>query len=220
VTLIAVSKTRPAEVVAAAIANGQRHFGENRVEEALPKMEALRDALTAESAPIWHMIGHVQSRKARDVAVHFAYVHSLDSLKLAERYARAAAERTAPGILRVLLEINISGEASKAGFAAAGWQARREVRQTLWADVQRVIELPGVQIAGLMTMAPVVEDAEQTRPVFAALRALRDALAADFPQADWSALSMGMSDDYAVAIEEGATMVRLGRALFDRTYEA
>jgi pyridoxal phosphate enzyme (YggS family) len=158
------------------------------------------------------MVGHVQSRKARDVIAVFDIIHSLDSLKLAERYSRFAIEmdRSIP----VLLECNVSGEASKSGFDASRWRGDRAQRESLWNDIRRIIELPGIHVSGLMTMAPLVDDPEKARPTFIALRALRDALASDFPAADWTALSMGMTDDYAVAIEEGATIVRVGRAIF------
>lgn len=210
VTLVAVSKTHPPQVVLQAIACGQTHFGENRIEEAADKIVAVS---SQSSVPVtWHMIGHVQSRKAREVVAAVDYIHSLDSLKLAERCARFAQElkRT----IRFLLEVNVSGEASKSGFQAGSWRQNTAIRESLWSDIRRIIELPGLHIEGLMTMAPLVEQAEQARPVFTALRALRDALAADFPGACWQTLSMGMTDDYEVAIEEGATMIRVGRALF------
>jgi pyridoxal phosphate enzyme (YggS family) len=210
VTLVAVSKTHPPEVVLEAVAAGQLDFGENRVEEAVPKMAAVGQL---SSAPLrWHMIGHVQSRKAQEIVHHFEMVHSLDSVKLAERYARFSAERSQP--LKALLEVNISGEESKAGFAAQRWQSDAAQRETLWADIRRILQLPMLEVGGLMTMAPIVDDPEQTRPVFAALRQLRDALQNDFPDGIWSQLSMGMTDDYPIAIEEGATIVRIGRAIF------
>jgi hypothetical protein len=215
VTLVAVSKTHSPAAIIEAARCGLAHFGENRIEEASRKIpEVNRDVphlLT------WHMVGHVQSRKAEDVVATFDLIHSLESVKLAERYSRfaAAAGRTT----RVLLEVNVSGEDSKSGFDAVDWAQDPIKRQALWAAVRQITGLPHVQVEGLMTMAPIVEDAEQARPVFSALRTLRDALAADFPAAVWSTLSMGMTDDYPVAIEEGATMVRIGRAIFgDRTY--
>ncbi len=156
----------------------------------------------------WHMIGHVQSRKARQVVQHFSWIHSLDSLKLAERFAQAIQPEHEP--CNVLLEINMSGEASKEGFAAEHWQSDSAQRADLWDAVRQIVVLPGLRIRGLMTIA----DMEQARPTFAALRKLRDALMADFSGGDWQALSMGMTDDYPVAIEEGATFVRIGRAIF------
>lgn len=213
VTLVAVSKTHPPETILEAVAAGQTHFGENRIEEAARKIAAVN---AASPAPVtWHMVGHVQSRKAQDVAVTFDWVHSVDSEKLAARYSRAMLDHAAQRPpLRCLIEVNVSGEASKSGFAAWAWRNEKTARQSLWETLGRMIALPGLDIAGLMTMAPVVEDAEQARPVFAALRSLRDALRVDFPMGGWDTLSMGMTDDFEVAIEEGATMVRIGRAIF------
>ncbi|MBN1565457.1 MAG: YggS family pyridoxal phosphate-dependent enzyme, partial [Anaerolineae bacterium] len=168
----------------------------------------------------WHMIGHVQSRKARYVASGFSLLHSLDSIYLAERLSRFVMEQAtesqniADPNLDVLLEINVSGEESKYGWNAAQWQNDPTVRRVLWDDVARLLDLPGLTMRGVMTMAPIVEQAEMARPVFVALRELRDALAHDFPAAEWGELSMGMTDDYPVAIEEGATLVRIGRAIF------
>ncbi len=216
VTLVAVSKTHPATAVAEAVAAGQTHFGENRVEEARPKMAEV--ARLCDPPPTWHLIGHVQSRKARLAVEGFALVHSLDSLKLAERFNRIWSERSAPdgppAPLDVLLELNVSGEASKYGWQMAGWRHDDARRRALWADVAAILALPGLRVRGLMTMAPIVADPEEARPVFAALRELRDALANDFPAAEWTHLSMGMTDDYPVAVEEGATIVRVGRAIF------
>ena len=207
VTLVAVSKTQPAEAVCAAAAGGLRDFGENRVEEAVPKLQAV--AQSGAAGLRWHMIGHVQSRKAREVAAAgFALVHSVDSLKLAERLGRAAAE--AGRRQAVLLECNVSGEAAKAGFAAAdpaAWPA-------LLAEFEQVLAVPGLEVRGLMTMAPYGTDHVTARPIFARLRALRDAAQARCPAAAWAELSMGMTDDFEGAIAEGATLVRVGRAIF------
>jgi hypothetical protein len=210
VTLVAVSKTHPVARVAEAVHAGVRHLGENRVEEALPKMA---EAASLDLPPIhWHLIGTVQSRKARLVLDGFCLLHSLDDVKLAERLSRFLVEQNRS--LDVLLEINMSGEASKHGWQAYGWQHDSALRQALWADIAHLLTLPGLHVRGLMTMAPLVDDPEQTRPVFRALRELRDALAHDFPAAQWPDLSMGMTDDYLVAVEEGATLIRVGRAIF------
>jgi pyridoxal phosphate enzyme (YggS family) len=210
VTLIAVSKTHPASEVIAALNAGLHHFGENRIEEVVGKIPAVAE-LT--DKPIrWHMIGHVQSRKARYLTAGFTLLHSLDSVKLAERLSRFLVEQNTE--LDALLEINISGEESKEGWNAYGWRENPVRRAALWEDIRLVLAQPGIRVRGLMTMAPIVEDAELARPVFAGLRHLRDTLAADFPQASWADLSMGMTDDYPVAVEEGATMVRVGRAIF------
>ncbi len=201
VTLVAVSKTHPAEVVAAAWRAGLRIFGENRVEEAGPKSAAVAELLGPDAAVEWHMIGHLQSRKAADVFPWAALVHSVDTAKLAARLSRAiSAGQTLP----ILLEVNVSGEESKAGFRPAD----------LSGAVGEIAALPGLRIEGLMTMAPIVEDAELVRPVFRDLRRLRDELAKQHPDLPWKHLSMGMTDDFEVAIEEGATLVRIGRALF------
>lgn len=210
VTLVAVSKQQPPAAIAAAIAAGVQHLGENRVEEALPKMAAV--ARLVPTPPTWHLIGHVQRRKARYVTSGFALMHSLDSVALAEQLNRYLVVRQAT--LDVLLEINISGEATKGGWLAHRWETDAEQRRALWTDIAHLLALPGLCVRGLMTMAPIVAEPEHTRPVFSGLRRLREALAGDFAAARWDMLSMGMSDDYPVAIEEGATLVRIGRAIF------
>ncbi len=204
ITLVAVSKTHRPDKIAEAAQAGLRDFGENRVEEALPK-------ISAAPAPgaRWHMIGHVQSRKAKDVIrAGFVLIHSVDSLKLAERLSRLATQ--AARVQPILLECNVSGEASKEGFAAyaeGDWPA-------LKAEFAAVLSLPGVRVQGLMTMAPLGTDPEAARPVFRRLRELRDYLTIQLPQGDWAMLSMGMTDDFEPAIAEGATIVRVGRAIF------
>lgn len=209
VTLIAVSKTHPPPAILEAIAAGVQHFGENRVEEAESKIPVVMAATTA---PVtWHMIGHVQSRKAKSVAALFDTVHSVDSVKLAARLSRLAEE--SGRALDVLLEMNVSGEASKHGFAAASWETDGPARAALWQQVSEILALPCLKVRGLMTMAPIVDDAEAARPVFAGLARLRAALSEAFDVA-LPDLSMGMTDDYPVAIEEGATLVRVGRAVF------
>jgi len=206
ITLVAVTKTHPAEVVRAAAALGLTDFGENRIEEAAPKMLSVADP-----ALCWHMIGHVQSRKARDVAIAgFGIVHSVDSLKLAERLSRFAEE--ARRVQPVLLECNVSGDDAKAGFAAhnpASWDK-------LLPEIEKILALPGIRAQGLMTMAPIVPAPGAARPYFARLRELRDYLRARLPpgEGDWRVLSMGMTDDFEAGIAEGATMVRIGRAIF------
>ena len=208
VTLVAVSKTYGSDMVREAVEAGLRHFGENRVEEAVWKIPAV-SAQT--SMPLtWHMIGHIQSRKARDVAPLFDVVHSVDSRKLAEKLAQAVpAGRRLP----VLLEWNVSGEASKSGFDGAGWEANRNQFEARVADIKVILALPSLDVRGLMTMAPIVDDIGATRPVFRSLRRLRDALQ-DATGVALPDLSMGMTDDFPVAVEEGATMIRIGRALF------
>ena len=207
VVLVAVTKTQPPSVIQIAYELGLRHFGENRVEEAETKLAGLPEDIT------WHMIGHIQSRKAQRVVSLFDTVHSVDSVKLARRLERFGADRSGP--LPVLLECNVSGEQSKYGFDASRWEADIAQWNAIVASVKEILALPGLRVSGLMTMAPIVADPEQVRPVFSRLRRLRDELAKAFPQADWGQLSMGMTDDFQVAIEEGATMVRVGRAIFE-----
>ena len=200
VTLVAVSKTHSAEEVAAAYAAGLRVFGENRVEEAAPKVEAVAQLVAPAPPPAWHLIGHLQSRKAEDALPWASMVHSVDSVKLAQRLSRFATAEKLP----ILLEVNVSGEASKYGFRP----------EELLAAVETIAALPGLALQGLMTMAPIAADPEEVRPVFAALHTLKDELARHYPALDWRHLSMGMTDDFEVAIEEGATIVRVGRAIF------
>jgi pyridoxal phosphate enzyme (YggS family) len=199
VTLVAVTKIQPASVIRAAYDLGLRHFGENRVEEAEKKVGDLPEDIT------WHMIGHIQSRKAKRVVRLFQVVHSVDSVRLARRLSRQSEERSIH--LPILLELNVSGEESKYGFAAK--------EQMPLDAVKEVVTLPGLDVQGLMTMAPIVSNAEEARPVFVRLRQVRDELAAAFPHIKWKHLSMGMTDDFEVAIEEGATIVRVGRAIFE-----
>jgi pyridoxal phosphate enzyme (YggS family) len=206
ITLVAVTKTQPPEVIQAAYDLGLRNLGENRVEEAEAKVSELPPDI------IWHMIGHVQSRKAERVASLFQVVHSVDSVKLARRLDRMSTDQTEP--LSALLEINVSGEASKYGFLADHWAEEATQRAVLLEAVAEIAALPHLELRGLMTMAPIVGDPEQARPFFARLRQLRDELAAAFPGVDWRHLSMGMTDDFEVAVEEGATLVRIGRAIF------
>ncbi len=201
VTLVAVSKTQPVDVILAAYAAGLRLFGENRVEEAGPKAAEVQVRLASSPSPVWHMIGHLQSRKAADVLPWAGLVHSVDSVKLATRLSRSVA---GGAVLPVLLEVNVAGEANKYGFRPAEVPAAAEA----------IAALPGLRIEGLMTMAPLVADPELARPTFRGLARLRAELARRYPAMAWRHLSMGMTDDFEVAIEEGATLVRIGRALF------
>jgi pyridoxal phosphate enzyme (YggS family) len=171
------------------------------VEEASAKLPAFREAI-GDPAVVFHMIGHLQSRKADDAAALFDRVHSVDSVKLAQRLARFT---TQP--LPILLEVNVSGEESKYGFASAR-------RDELFSAIETISQLANLRLDGLMTMAPVVDEAERARPVFRALRDLRDEIEARYSTVKLPHLSMGMTDDFEVAIEEGATLVRIGRAIF------
>ena len=211
VTLVAVTKTFPVHVILAGYEAGLRHFGENRPEEGAEKIPQV-NAAVGESRPTWHMVGHVQSRKA-DLAIgHYDVIHSVDRPKIARRLSRFAQQ--AGREVSVLLECNVSGEESKFGFPLSRWQEELPERDAFFTACAEIASLPGLRMQGLMTMAPFVSDPETIRPVFASLRSLRDALTERFPSTDWRALSMGMTDDFEVAVEEGATMVRIGRAIF------
>jgi len=203
IRLVVVTKSQPLEIVQAAIEAGVHILGENYPEEGVTKIQSLAPQTGVE----WHMIGHVQSRKARLVAEHFALLHSLDSFKLAQRLDRFAAEsnRTLPS----LLEFNVGGEVSKSGWDASDdskWDA-------LLPDIAAILDLPHLRVQGLMTMPPLGTDPEDSRRFFRRLRLLREWLANQLPSVDWRELSMGTSADYAVAVEEGATLVRVGTAI-------
>ena len=207
VVLVAVTKTFPAEVVAAAARLGVHHFGENRVHEAVEKVPQVAALLGAEETVTWHMVGHLQRRKVRDAVRIFAMIHSVDSVRLAREIDKRC--RAIGRVMPVLLEVNVSGEPTKYGFAP----------DQVAAAVLEIATLSHVQIQGLMTMAPIVDHPEAARPYFRRLRELRDRLQAEFPQVDWRHLSMGMTDDFEPAVEEGATIVRIGRAIFGERRE-
>jgi pyridoxal phosphate enzyme (YggS family) len=202
IRLIVVSKGQPVAAIQKAFSEGLFEFGENYLEEALPKIHLLPSAVT------WHMIGHVQGRKAKSITENFPCVHSVDSMALARRLSRFAAEdgRT----IRILLECNLSGEATKSGWPASDPSAW----ESLWPVWREIFPLPGLSLAGLMTMAPYSDDPETSRPIFRSLKQMQAAAREHVPGPDWSELSMGMSDDFEQAVEEGATMVRIGRAVF------
>jgi pyridoxal phosphate enzyme (YggS family) len=197
VTLIAVSKTHPAESVREVINAGHLLFGESRVQEARAKIPLLP------SAARWHFIGHLQKNKIRQALPLFELIHSVDSLELAQSIDRIAKELGLHP--RVLLEVNIAEEASKHGFA----------RDSLRKIIGQMIVLERLQIEGLMTIAPYSAEPENSRSYFASLRELRDSLE-DTELIGLPTLSMGMSGDFGVAIEEGATMVRIGTSIFGR----
>ena len=206
VSLMAVTKTHPPEGIREAYAAGIRVFGENKVQEFAGKFEALRDLEGAQ----WHMIGHLQTNKAAKAAELFGAVDSVDSVKLAEKLDAAA--RKLAKQLKVLIEINVGGEEAKSGIASGS----QDLQDLLTAAPR----FEALQIAGLMTIPPYTEDPEGARPYFRRLRGLRDTIAArNLPRVRMDVLSMGMSHDFDVAIEEGSTCVRVGTAIFgERTH--
>jgi len=198
ILLVAVSKTVSADVVRAAAAAGQRHFGENRVQEGLDKIGATGD-LQLE----WHLIGHLQSNKAKKAAAAFAWIHSIDSVELLRKVDGAAAEA---GLRpRVLIQVDLAHESTKFG-----------ADQALVGDIAKAaMDAKAVDLRGLMIVPPIAEDPEESRPWFRRLREMRDAMVSGgIPAVNLAHLSMGMSHDFEVAVDEGATMVRVGTSIF------
>ena len=189
VILIAVSKTVSASIIQTAYDLGVRDFGESRLQEAGSKVAALAHL---QPRPTWHMIGRLQSNKINAALESFDIIHSIDSVELAEAVNKRANRK-----IPVLLQVNVAAEASKSGFSLS----------TINVAFQSISQMPNLNIRGLMTIAPLVDNPEEVRPVFRQLRNLRDSLNLEH-------LSMGMTHDFEVAIEEGATMVRIGRAIF------
>jgi pyridoxal phosphate enzyme (YggS family) len=208
ITLVAVSKTQPAEIIRAAHQAGVRHFGENRVQEWISKQPALGDLDAT-----WHLIGHLQSNKARRAAGLFQSIDSVDSIALAQKLDAALADDAGKNVrLPVFIEVRVSPEESKTGVAQEG----------LAALVEGILALPRLELRGLMCIPPFFDDAERARPFFRGLRETRDALRLKIKAGAYARssqpflpeLSMGMSHDFEVAIEEGATQVRIGSAIF------
>src|SRR2546423_2826068 len=195
VELVAITKTHAAEKAREAIQGGQRLFGESRVQEARAKIPELPSAIR------WHFVGHLQKNKIRDAVPLFEMIHSVDSLALAQEMNRIAEEEGMRP--RVLLEINVAGEGSKFGFAP----------DKLREQMEALLALPRLSVLGLMTIPPLAEEAEESRKYFVQLRELRDRLQTEF-RVDLAQLSMGMTQDFPIAIEEGATLVRVGTAIF------
>jgi len=189
ITVVGVTKTVDAGVIEQAFQAGMRHFGESRIQEAKGKISRLA---ALQPRPVWHLVGHLQTNKARLATELFDMIHSIDSIRLAEAISQYAKQK-----MPILIEVNVSGEASKYGFGP----------DEVGPAIEQVARLPHLEIRGLMTIAPYTDDAEEARPVFQRLRELRDSLGLEH-------LSMGMTDDFEAAIEEGATMVRIGRAIF------
>jgi pyridoxal phosphate enzyme (YggS family) len=195
IELVAITKTHPAEKVREAIEVGQTLFGESRVQEARAKIPELP------SNSRWHFVGHLQKNKIRPTLPLFELIHSVDSLALAQDMNRIAEEEGMHP--RVLLEVNAAGEGSKFGFAP----------EQLRAEMESLLALPRLSILGLMTIPPLAKEAEASRKIFVQLRQFRDRLQTEF-HVDLAQLSMGMTQDFAVAVEEGATLVRVGTAIF------
>jgi len=195
IELVAITKTHPAEKVREAIEAGQTLFGESRVQEARAKIPELPSNLR------WHFVGHLQKNKIRHALPLFELIHSVDSLALAEDINRIAEEEGLHP--RVLVEVNVAGEGSKCGFSP----------EKLRDQMEELLALPRLSILGLMTIPPLAEEAEASRKYFVQLRELRDRLQTEF-RVDLAQLSMGMTQDFPVAIEEGATLVRVGTAIF------
>lgn len=202
ITLLPVSKRKPIEALLEAYEAGERLFGENRVDEALDKLTQLPDDARVD------MIGHLQSNKAARTAGRFRLIHSVDSLKLAVKLNHA--NEKLGTFQRILLELNTSGEGSKAGYRNL---------DLMLADLEKMLSLERIGIEGFMTMAPFIEERDLIRRAFVRCRQWRDKAALRFPEREFSILSMGMSGDYVEAIEEGATMIRVGTAIFgERDY--
>jgi len=198
VTLVGVSKTQPAGAVVELVRAGLRHVGENRVQEAAEKFPVVRELLAGEAAPLCHMIGHLQTNKAANAVALFDRVDSVDSLHLAQALSRRLADER---VLPVLLEVYVGDDPRRPGL-----------RPDQLLDVAgQIIELPGLRVEGLMTIAPLGGDA---RTAFHQVRQLKQKLSEAFPRIYFGVLSMGMSEDYQLAIEEGSTEVRVGTALF------
>lgn len=203
IRLVVVTKGHPAEAIETLFDLGVRDIGESYAEEGAAKKQKLGLLPGVK----WHMIGHVQSRKAGLVAAQFDMIHSLDSLKLARRLDKSV--RQVGGSMPALLESNVSGDESK-----FGWDVTDENKWIfLFKAIEQIMVLNGIKIQGLMSIAPIVSNPVEARPYFAKLRQLRDTLAVRFPYADWSQLSMGMTSDFEAAIKEGATLVRIGTAI-------
>ena len=197
VTLIAVSKTKPVSLLSEAYDLGQRCFGENKVQEILDKYDALPDDIE------WHMIGHLQRNKVKYIVDKVVLIHSVDSLRLAETIEKEAAKKDI--ICKILLEVNVAGEDTKFGTSC----------EEAAALAKEISEFEHIRICGLMTIAPYVDNPEENRPYFQRLRKVAvDIEAKNMDNVTMSILSMGMTNDYEIAIEEGATMVRVGTGLF------
>lgn len=207
IQLLPVTKGFPIQTIEGALAAGLSEFGENRVQEAETKIGWFREKGVQLK---WHMVGHLQRNKVKNAIGLFDTIHSVDSLRLASEISRRCqrADLTMP----VLLEANVSGEASKYGFPVE--EDRTDQEQEFLSVVEQAAALPGLDLQGLMTMAPLGAPEQVLRSCFGRLCDLLNRLQHEFPDQDWRHLSMGMTDDFDIAIEEGATIIRIGRAIF------
>lgn len=204
VLLIAVSKTKPVSMIREVMETGIVDYGENKVQEMCDKIEEITEPMN------WHLIGHLQRNKVKYIVDKACMIHSVDSLRLAEEIQKEA-EKKGVDKVKVLIEVNMAEEETKDGIHA-------EETEEL---VKEIAKLPNLQIMGLMTIAPFVDDPEENRPVFKAMVALKNKIdALQIPGVQMKELSMGMTNDYEVAIEEGATMIRVGTAIFGERYYA
>jgi len=207
--LVVVTKTHPVEVIRAVMEAGAKHVGENYVEDALEKIENLRKYPGIN----WHMVGHVQSRKYKAVCDNFNYLHSLDSLKLAEKISSYMAVENKK--LPVFLEFNVAGEEKKSGWSISvedNWER-------ILPDIEKIIALQGLNVLGVMAIPPYADDQEYSRPYYQKLREFQDYTIDRLHLTGFRDLSMGMSNDYKVAIEEGATWVRIGQAILGARHQ-
>lgn len=205
ITLVAVSKTKPVEAIVKAYETGLRHFGENRAEELEQKAQTLAHLTGIQ----WHFIGHLQSRQSKPVAKYAHYFHAVDRIKIAEKLSSQLDH-----LLPVFIEVNLSGEESKAGFDLKSWETSVEQQQIFLNAIQIIMSLKNIKIKGLMTMAPFEAPESTIRHIFQRLKNLMMWLNSTLPHLQATDLSMGMSDDFHIAIEEGATYVRVGSAIF------
>lgn len=196
VVLIAVSKTKPISALQEAYQCGCRDFGENKVQELVEKMDAMPNDIR------WHMIGHLQRNKVKYLIGRVCMIHSVDSLRLAEEISKESVKKEC--VTKILIEINVAGESSK--FGTSDRNANKEM-------IQQIAALPGIEICGLMTIAPFTENAEENRPYFRALKEFLENEVSEYVSKD-KFLSMGMSGDYEIALQEGATHVRVGTGIF------
>jgi hypothetical protein len=214
VTLVAVTKTHPFEIIIEAHQAGLRHFGENRADEFAQKVINFNEWLTGEDLVTWHYVGHLQTRQVNQIlASRPGLLHGVDSLKLAERINRLATSENYPPV-EMLLQCDVSGESTKSGFELSNWSTDQARLDDFIENIKYIVTLDKVVILGLMTMAPYYDDPEKARPVFQSLARLKTRLQQELPHVDLYHLSMGMTNDFEVAIEEGATIVRIGRAIF------